>query len=193
MMKTIVLAAALAFTAHVSAQTSAQTASTPAKKELVTQILKVQQPQVENLARQLVSQPAAQLLQRAGQFVQQRVPAEQREAKFRELQDDAKKYVDETYPLVRERALKLAPTTIGPLLEEKMTEDELRQVLKVLQSAAWTKYQSLGGDMQKALGELLVADVKEQVEPRVRALDQIMAGRLGITPPPSASAPATGK
>lgn len=189
MMKTIVLAAALAFTG----QASAQTAANPAKKDLVAQILKEQQPQVENLARQLVSQPAAQLLQRASQFVQQRVPAEQREAKFRELQGDAKKYVDETYPLVRERALKLAPTTIGPILEEKMTEEELRQVLGVLKSAAWTKYQTLGGDMQKALGEPLVADVKDQVEPRVRALDQIMAGRLGITPPPAASAPAPGK
>ena len=188
MMKTIVLAAALAFTAAANAQT----ASTPAKKELVAKVLQAQQPAVEQLARQLVEQPAVQMLQRAGSFVQARVDADKREATMRDLQAEARKYVDETYPLVRERALKLAPTTIGTLLEEKMTEAELKQVLAIFESAAWRKFQTLGGDMQRALGEKLVPEVKDQVEPKVRALDQALARRLGITPAP-ASAPANGK
>lgn len=183
MMKTLVLAAALALGAQAHAQTTAPAApSSPAKKELVTKILAAQQGAVEQLARQLVERPAVQLLQRASQVVAARVPAEQRETRFKELQDDARKYVDETYPLVRERALKLAPTTIGPVMESKMTEDELRQVLAVFESAAWRKYQGLGGEMQQALGQALVGEVREQMESRVRALDQTMAKRLGIEP-----------
>ena len=188
MMKTIVLAAALAFTAAAPAQT----ASTPAKKELVTRVLQAQQPAVEQMARQLVEQPAVQMLQRAASFVQARVEPDKREAMMRDLQADARKYVDETYPLVRERALKLAPTTIGAVLEEKMSEDELKQVLVVFESPAWRKFQTLGGDMQRALGEKLVADVKDQVEPKVRALDQTLARRLGINAG-AASAPGNGK
>ncbi|MDH5340066.1 MAG: hypothetical protein OEW22_09850 [Rubrivivax sp.] len=188
MMKSLVLAAALTF----GGAALAQAPSSPAKKDLVAKILQEQQPQVENLARQLVSQPAAQLLQRAGSVVAQRVPADQREAMFKDLQAEARKYFDETYPLVREKALKLAPTTVGPVLEANLTEDELRQVLAVMKSPAYAKYQALGGDMQKALGEKLVAEVKDQVEPRVRALDKVMAGKLGIAVP-AAAASAGGK
>jgi hypothetical protein len=192
MLKTFVLASALACCTLVQAQT-APAPSTPAKKELVAKVLAAQQPSVEQLARQLVEQPAAQMLQRAGTFIQAKIPADKREALARELQADARKYVDETYPLVRDRAMKLAPLTVGVLLDEKMTEDELRQVLAVFESAAWRKFQGLGMDMQKAIGEKLVADVKDKVEPRVRALDNSMAKKLGITPPPAASGAASGK
>jgi hypothetical protein len=188
MMKPLALACALA----LSSAALAQTASPQAKKELVAKVLEHQQPAVEALARQLVSQPAAQLLQRAGLIVSQRVPADQREAKLKELQSEARTYVDETLPLVRERALKLAPSTVGPILEQKLTEDELRQVLAVMQSPAYAKYQSLGGDMQKALADKLVADVKGQVEPKLRALDKAMAGSLGI-PIPAEAASGSGK
>lgn len=183
MIKTALLAALLALTLPVAAQTAAS----PAKKELVAKILQAQQVAIEQLARQLVEQPAGQLARGATAALQTRVPADQREALFKELQADVRKFVDETYPLVREKALKLAPLTIGPLMEERLTEDELRQVLAIFQSAAWRKFQGLSGDMQKALGERLVADIKDQVEPRVRALDQTMARRLGITPPAAGS------
>lgn len=185
MYKSLVLAAALAFGAHAHAQT----AESPAKKELVAKILQAQQGAVEQLARQLVERPALQLMQRASQVIQARVPADQREARFKELQEDARKYVDETYPFVRERAVRLAPTTIGPVMESKLTEDELRQVLAVFESAAWKKYQGLGGEMQQALGQALVGEVREHLETRVRGLDQTMARRLGIDPG-AASAPA---
>ena len=187
MMKSILLAAALALA--IPAQ--AQSASTPAKKELVAKILKAQEPAVEALARSLVEAPAAQLLQRAGQYIQARVPADKREATAREVQAEARKYIDETVPLVREKALKLAPTTIGVMLDERLTEDELREILKIFESPTWRKFQGMALDMQKALGEKLVAESKDQVEPRVRALDQAMAKRLGL--PPAASAPGTGK
>ena len=177
MFKTIVLAAALALTA----QAHAQSASSPAKKELIARVLAAQQPAVEALARQLVEQPAAVMLQRAGQFIQTRVAADKREALARDVQADARKYFEETYPIVRDRAVKLAPTTIGALMDEKLTEDELRQVIAIFESAAWQKFQGLAPEMQKALGEKLVAESKDQVEPRVRALDQAMSKRLGLT------------
>jgi hypothetical protein len=78
------------------------------------------------------------------------------------------------------------------VLEANLTEDELRQVLAVMKSPAYAKYQALGGSMEKALGEKLVAEVKGQVEPRVRALDKVMAGKLGIDLP-AAAASANGK
>lgn len=183
MMKLTVLAVLLA----VSTLSLAQSTSTPAKKELIAKILQAQQAGIDGLARQLVEQPAVQLLQRAGAIVQQRVAADQRQAMANELQGDVRQFVEQTYPIVRARAQALAPTTIGPLMDEKMTEAELKEVLAVFESAAWRKFQTLAPEMQKALGEKLVADVKPQVETRLKALDAAMGKRLGLTPPAAAS------
>jgi uncharacterized protein len=185
MTKTLVLAIGLACALSSTAPALAQSGGTPAKKALITKILDAQQAGIEQLARQLVEQPGVQLLQRAGVVVQTRVPAEQRQAVAKELQDDVRQYITSTFPGVRDRAKALAPSTIGPVLEQQMSEAELREVLAVFESAAWRKFQGLAPDMQKALGEKLVADVKPQVETSLKALDQTMAKRLGISPPPA--------
>jgi hypothetical protein len=178
--KTLLILAIAAVSTTLHAQ------STPAKKELVARILKVQQPGMDMLVRGLVEQPALEIMDRAGQALPARVPAERREAVAKDIQADAKKYVDETMPIVRDRAIKLAPTTIGTLLEEKFTEDELKQVATMMESPVFAKFQGLGGDMQKAL----VDDTRPQVEPKVRALEETIAKRLGVTAPAAGAAPA---
>ena len=166
--------------AIAAACTSVQAQSTPAKKELVARILKVQQPAIDNMARGLVQEPLAPLMESAEGALQQRVAPEKREAVAKAIQADARKYIDETVPIVRDRAVKLAPTTLGPVLEEKFTEDELKQIATMLESPAFAKFQQLGGDMQKVLAEKVVADTRPQVEPKVRALEDTMAKRLGV-------------
>ena len=199
MLKQLALALALAFAAQAQAQQTpivapaapAALPTSPAKKQLVSKLLALlQQPLIDPMSRTLVEQPASQMLQQAGQGLQQRVPAEQREAVGRELQADARKFVEEATPIVRDRATKLAPTTIGTLLEERMTEDELKQVIAILESPANKKFQSLGGEMQRSLAEKLVAETRPLIQPKLQALEQTMAKRLGITPPPAGTAPA---
>jgi hypothetical protein len=160
---------------------------------LVARILKLQQPGLEATARRIVEQPAAQMLQQAGQAVQQRVPADKQESTFKELQADARKYVDETYPKVRDQVTTLASTTIGPLLEQRLSDDELRQVLAVFESVAFRKYQGLSGEMEKALMEKLAPQARPIVETNARALQQTMARRLdAATGAASAPVPAAG-
>jgi len=182
MLKVLVMAAALAATSLVHAQTS------PAKKELVAKVLKLQQPGIEAMARGMAEQPAMQMMQQAGAALQ-RLPAERRDAVARDIEADMRKYAEETVPLVRERAVKLAPSTIGPLLEERFTEDELKQVIAILESPVNRKFQGMAPDMQRAIGEKLIAEVRPLVEPKLRALDQSVGKRLGMTPPAAASAP----
>jgi hypothetical protein len=168
--------------------------STPAKKELVARVLKLQQDGIEGLARSVAERPAQQMLQQAGMFLQQRVPAEKRESLAKEIQADAQKYVEEVVPIVSDRAVKLAPTSIGVLLDEKFSEDELKQVVALLDSAVYKKYGALNVDMQKALLEKLVADSRSTIEPKIRALDQSISGRLKAAADGApAPAPATKK
>ena len=125
-----------------------------------------------------------QLMQQAGQALQ-RVPAERREALGKDIEADLRKYAEDTVPIVRDRAVKLAPSTIGPLLEERFTEEELRQVVAMLESPVIRKFQGMAGDMQRALTEKVVAETKTEIEPKVRAMQQSVAKRLGVTAAPA--------
>lgn len=176
----LILAITIGCTA-VQAQSPAASTSSPAKKELIARILKMQQPGMEVLARSLVEQPAIEMLDRAGAALPQRVPPEKREQVAKDIQADARKYVEDTLPIVRDRAIKLAPSTVGALLDEKFTEDELKQVAAMMESPVFAKFQSMGGQMQQALVEKVVTDTRPQVEPRVHALEDSIAKRLGLT------------
>ncbi len=170
------LALALTFALPVQAQNSV------AKNELVVKILQLQRPAIEGLATVLAQQPAQQMMQQAGIALQTRIDKDKREAIAKEIQGDLKKYADEVVPLVRERAVKLAPASIGVLLEEKFSEDELRELIKIMESPVNKKFAQLNGDMQKTLSEKLVAETRSLVAPKVQALEQSVAKRLGITP-----------
>lgn len=166
------------------------TASTPAKKELVARILRTQQPSIEALARGLAERPALEIMNQAMPVIGSRIPKERQEQVAKDVQADAQKYADEAVPIVQKRAVAIAPTTIGALLEEKFSEDELRQIAAALENPALIKYQHAIPEIQQALGEKLVADTRPQIEPKVRALDDQVAKRLGIPAQGAAAAPA---
>ena len=169
----------------VSAETSA------AKKELIAKVVQLQQGGVEGIARSLVEQPALALMQQAGQVLQTRIAPEKREEMAKAIQADIRKYVEDTNPLLRDKALKMAPGVMGPLLEEKFTEDELKQLVGWLESPVIRRYQQLTPEIQKGLSEKLVAETRALVEPKLQALDRSVSGRLGMPPPAkAASAPA---
>ena len=152
--------------------------ASPAKKELIARVLKLQQGGIERLATAMTQEPAAVLAEQASQVIAARVPKERQEAVAKDMQADVQKYLKDTVPLVRKSAQQLAPATIGPVLDAKFSEDELRQVVTLLESPAYAKYQQLSGDMQQALQAKLVADTRGTVEPRVQALEKAIGERL---------------
>jgi hypothetical protein len=195
-MQRLFATALLASAAIAHAQTTPAASSAPAapvsaaKKELVAKVLTLQQPVYENMAREIVMRPAVQLGQQAGRALQN-VPPDKREATGKGIDADIRKFIDESTPLLRDRAIKAAPTTVGPILEEKMSEDELKQLIAWLDSAAAKKYQQLGGEMQQAMVQKLMSEAGPLLTPKLQALETKVAGSLGIPPAaPAGSAPA---
>jgi hypothetical protein len=182
-MKRLMMAALLSSAALACAQTAP-------KKELVQKLLTLQQPGIEQVARGLVERPAMQMMQEAGMVLQRQIPPEKREAMGKQVETEIKKYVEESVPLVRERALKLAPTTIGPILEEKFSEDELKQLIAWFESPINKKYSQLGPEMQAAFVQKLVVEARPVVDPKLQALDVKLRSTLGLPPPGAASGPA---
>jgi hypothetical protein len=182
-MKKLMIAALLSSAALAGAQTPAASApSSPAKKELVQMLLVLQQPGIEQVARGLVERPALQMMQEASLVLQRQIAPDKREAIGKQVEADVKKYVEEATPLVRERAVKLAPSTIGPILEEKFSEDELKQLITWLESPINKKYAQIGPEMQTAFVQKLVLDARPVVDPKLQALDGKVRSTLGLPP-----------
>ena len=73
------------------------------------------------------------------------------------------------------------------MLEERFTEEELKQLVGMLESPVLKKYQSALPEMSNALLEKVIDDARPQVTPRLQAaegsirkiLDTASGGKLG--------------
>jgi hypothetical protein len=169
------------------ASAGAHAQTSPAKQALVDKVLSLQRPAIEQTGQVIAERPALQMRQQAGVVLQTRVAPEKREAVAKDLQADLKKYADEVVPLMQQQAVKLAPSTVGVMLADKFTEDELKQLIAIMESPVNLKYQQMGNEMQKSLADKLMADMKPAVEPKIKALAAAMDKHLGL-PAPSANA-----
>jgi uncharacterized protein len=191
MMKKIAFAVACAFgsfaVTSVMAQPAPAAASSPAKKELVQRLLVLQQPGIEGVARSIVERPASQLMQAAGQALQAQVPPEKREAIGKSIETDVKKFVEDSVPVLRDRAVKLAPTVIGPVMEEKFTEDELKALIAWLDSPVNKKYQQMAPELQNTFAQKLIAEAGPLLDTKLQALQAKVRNTLGAPPAGAAS------
>jgi len=187
MLKKTLIVLALGAALAAQAQAPAGSSAAGGKKELVARILKQQQAGIENIARSLVEQPAIELMGNAAGALPGRVAKDKQEAVAKEIQADVQKYLDDAVPIVQARAIKIAPASIGTMLEEKFTEDELKQLASIVESPVYGRFQRLGDEMQKALADKLVADTRSTIEPKVRALEQTVGKRLGVAGAPAAA------
>lgn len=170
------------------------------KKEFVQKILTAQQGALDDMARTVAEQPARQLAGGARQILAQAVPEDKREATAKQVDAEIKKYLDAATPIVRASASKLSQSAIGPQIEEKFTEDELKQLVSMLESPVLKKYQGLLPELSNALLEKVVADARGQVTPKLQTaegnirkiLDVATGGKLsaGGQPPASSAPPA---
>ena len=160
-----------------------------AKKELVARLLQSQQSGIEGIARGIAERPAVQMMQAAGQVLGQ-MPPERREAAAKAVDAEVRKFVDEAVPLLRERAVKLAPSTYGAALEEKFSEDELRQLLAWFESPVNKKFQQTLPELQNGFVQKLIADAGPVIDPKLQALQERVRVALGGTAPAGGAASA---
>jgi hypothetical protein len=170
------------------------------KKELVQKLMVTQQPLIDNAAQNLAEQPARQLVNSAKQVLAQAIAPEKREATAKQVDAEIKKYLDAAVPLFKTSANKLSTSTVAPALEEKFTDDELKQLITILESPVLKKYQAALPDLIGSnFLEKVVLDVRPQLDPKLQTvqnnlrniLDTASGGKLsGGQAPAPAPAPA---
>jgi uncharacterized protein len=116
------------------------------------------------------------------------VPAEKREATAKALDAEIRKFVEENVGYLREKALQALPGTSAAILEERFSEDELREILIWMESPVNRKFGTAIGDTQKRLAEKVVPEANPTLEARFRTLQTTAAKLLGL-PPPGAARP----
>lgn len=138
---------------------------TPAKKELITKLLSLQQPAIDNAARSITEQQPMQMAAAAQKMILQSVPEDKRLATAQAVDAELKKYVETAGPLIQASANKLAQSTMTPLLDEKFTEDELRKLVATLESPELKKFQTLLPELTDKLLDKIIADARPAVDP----------------------------
>jgi len=173
---------------HAQNQPIPNAPASAAKKELVQRMVALQQPALDNMARNLAERPVRQMMTAADNAMQSRVPPEKRKAMGEQIEGEMRKFLDEAVPVVRDRSAKIGQTSLGPVFEEKFSEDELRQLLVTLESPAYKKFQQNLPDLTNVFVQQLVADVEPTINPKLNALEQRVAAIINAGAP----APAPG-
>lgn len=155
---------------------AAPPAVVPAKQELVQKVLQLWH--IDAIGQAMLQQPVADAMQQARSLLQGRVPQERQDAAMRDIAADAKRFLDDATPLLHDSTQKLIPTTVAPLLAERFTEDELRQIVAILESPVKSKFEALVPEMHKALGEKLASDTRSAIDPKLNELRERISQRL---------------
>ncbi len=154
----------------------------PAKQELVNRLLQLWHP--ETIGESMLQAPVGDAVQQARVVLQGRVSPEKRDAALKEIVADARQFMDDNRPVARASAQKLVGTTVAPLLAERFTEDELRQIIAILESPVKKKFEGMVPELQKKLGEGVAADTRAVMDQKLQELQQRIGVRLrsAVTP-----------
>jgi hypothetical protein len=153
-----------------------------AKQELVNRVLQLWHP--ETIGESMLQAPVGDAVQQARAVLQGRVSPEKRDAALKEIVSDARQFMDDNRPLAQASAQKLVGTTVAPMLAERFTEEELRQIVTILESPVKKKFEAMVPELQKKLGEGVAADTRAVMDPKLQELQQRIGMRLrsAVTP-----------
>ena len=165
----------------VSASAPATSTSTaapisPEKEKLIQRILQLWH--VENVGMIMLQQPVAESIRQSNSLLQGRVSAEHQEAIMKDINQDAQKFMEDVAPAVHASAMKLIPTTVTPMLAEKFTEEELRQIVAILESKVKSKFEAMVPEMEQALGVKIAADTGPTINPKLVELAKQVGLRM---------------
>jgi len=155
---------------------SAPPASPDEKQKLVQRVLQLWH--VEDVSLVMVQRPAVDAMQQARIALQGRVSAAKQDATLKDISSDIQKYVDEATPTVRANALRLKAPTVGPLLAQNFSDDELRQLIALLESPVKKKFESLVPQFERSFGEKLAAESRAAIDPKLEAMTKNVGLKL---------------
>lgn len=146
------------------------------KPQLIKRLLELWHVEAVGLA--MLRTPVEESLRQSRSLLQARTSPEKREAALKDIEGYAQEFLNKNVPIVLESGKKITATTVEPILSEKMSEEELRQMIAILESPAKKKFESLVPEMNKAFGEKLAATDGKEMKEKMEELQQKIGKRL---------------
>jgi len=184
----LAVAAALSVAGAAHAQTKAAApaaapASLPApdaeKQKAIDRILANVHP--ENGVIQALQRPAIEAMQKSMIAMQtQHVPKERMDKAMKEIAADVQHYVEISTPVVTASARKLTNQTVGPILAQNFSADELRQLAAIFESPVKAKFDKLIPQLEVAVGDKVTVDVGPAINKNIQALTESVGTKLRI-------------
>ncbi len=139
---------------------------------------------MENVALGMLQAPVAESLRQSRSLLAGRLADDKQAAVMKDITADASKFLEETAPLVRASAKTVVQSTIAPLLAERFTEEELKQLAALLESPVKSKFEALVPEIQNTLGEQVSRANQATINPKLAELQQKIGLRMrsAITP-----------
>ncbi|MBK7051239.1 MAG: DUF2059 domain-containing protein [Rhodoferax sp.] len=146
------------------------------KNQLIQRLLQLWP--LESVGMAMLRRPIDDSLRKAEVVLQGRVAPERRDSALKDISAETQKFYDETVPMVRETSNKLVQSTVVPILAEKFTEAELRQIIAMFEAPVKAKFEAVTPEIQKALGKKIAAEMAPTITPKMEALQQKIGERL---------------
>lgn len=146
------------------------------KQALVQKVLSLWH--IEDVAISMAQRPASDALLKARVALQGRVSPEKQEATLKAIVADVQKYIDEATPIVRAGGLHLKEPTLGPLLQQSFSEEELRALIALFESPVKKKFESLVPKFERAFGEKVAEHSRAVVDPKLQSLSNNIGTKL---------------
>jgi hypothetical protein len=155
----------------------AQTAAVPAEKQaLVNRVLA--KMALDTVGLQMLQAPVAEMLRQSRVVVTSRIPADKQEAVMKEITAEATKFIEQEAPPVRASTQAAVKSSVAPLLAQKFSTDELKQLAELLESPVLAKFESLVPEMKKTVGDNVAKANAAQIQPKMTELQNRIGLRL---------------
>ena len=143
------MAISMAFAGNACAQAAA---SVPAEKQaLVNRVLA--KMALDSVGLQMLQAPVAEMVRQSRVVVTSRVPAEKQDAVMKDVNAEANAFLEKEAPALRTSTQAVVQSSVAPLLAQKFSEDELKQLAGILESPVLAKFESVVPELKRAVGE----------------------------------------
>jgi hypothetical protein len=164
----------LVFAGSAFAQTAAGVP--PEKQALVQRVL--DKMALDAVGLQMLQAPVADMMRQSELLVKTRVPADKQEAAMKDIAQEASKFMEQEVPPLRASTHAIVQANVAPLLAQKFSVDELKQLAAILESPVLAKFESIVPEMKKTVGENVAKANQATIQPKMNELQNRVGLRL---------------
>jgi hypothetical protein len=167
-------------------------AGVPSEKQALVQRV-LDKMALDTVGMQMMQAPVADMLRQAKVVVSSRVPAERQDATMKDITADANQFMAEEGPVLLKSTHAIVEQDVAPVLAQKFSVDELKQLAAILESPVLAKFEAAVPELKRAVGENLAKANAARIQPKMTALQNKVGERLRVAAQAPAQAQASGK